>query len=534
MSQSSKTTVQEQGRRFARVPRASRRRRVFGRLSPRPRSEFKLPLPRERSALWRYGVALLIAAGAFGLRLLLDPVMGAHAPYVTYMVAVAATVWLAGFWPAMLTAALGIPGAMYLLQDNPFPWPARVIGIAIYALGMLSLAFMGHSMRKARRQAQQAAAQSQHEQEETARARLEWEQTFESVPDLVAIIDAEHQIVRANKAMRERLKIDAAAWPGLGCYRAGGGLEGPVRKCPHAEAIAEGKEHIAEVYEERLGGHFLISCTPMRDGQGRIIGTVHVARDITALKKTQEALEASEQRLQAQATELTRSNRDLEEFAHIASHDLKEPLGVITMYLALLKKKYAAVLDDQARQFVGHAVDAVGRMGHLINDLLTYSRVGRKTEGMTSTSMEESLAAALGNLKAGIAASGAVITNDPLPAVQAEKTLMTQLLQNLIGNAIKYCAAGTVPQIHVGAGRQDDGWLFAVRDNGIGIRPEEHERIFAIFHRVENAHTAAEGTGVGLAICKKIVDYHCGRIWVQSQPGQGSTFFFTIPDTVQS
>ncbi|MCE5326556.1 MAG: PAS domain-containing protein [Planctomycetaceae bacterium] len=487
----------------------------------------------ERSLWWRYSIALISAAGAMAFRLLLNPWLGSHAPYVECMVAVAVTVWLAGFWPAIVTAALGVPVALIFVISENEPWLAKAIGVGVYALAMLSLALLGKSMRTARHEALEAAADARRGQEEAARARRQWEQTFDTVPDLVAIMNPSHQIVLANRAMSDRLKIDKSACPGLTCYHAVHDLDAPVQACPHALAMADGQEHVAEVYEERLGGYYLVSCTPMRNGQGLITGTVHVARDITAMKRSQEALQQSEQLLRAQAKELTRSNQDLEQFAHTASHDLKEPLGVITMYLTLLKRKHGAALDEQASQFVAHAMDAVGRMGCLINDLLAYSRVGHKTEGFRPVDVQEVLDYALSNLKARIDGSGAVITHDPLPDIEAERLLLTQLLQNLISNAIKYRSPQVRPEIHVGASREQGQWVFSVRDNGVGIAAADHERIFAVFQRAHQMADAVEGTGIGLAICKKIVDYHGGRIWVQSQPGQGSTFFFTIPDSAQ-
>jgi signal transduction histidine kinase len=228
-----------------------------------------------------------------------------------------------------------------------------------------------------------------------------------------------------------------------------------------------------------------------------------------------------------QANELTRSNTELEQFAYVASHDLQEPLRMITGYTNLLAKRYAGKLDQDADEFMAFAVNGAKRMHVLINDLLSYSRVGTNARPLTRSNCEETLARTLASLQVAIKESGATITHDDLPIVLADETQIGQLLQNLLGNAIKYRGKNP-PEIHVGCKRDGGYWLFSIKDNGIGIDPQYSERIFVIFQRL---HTRDEysGTGIGLAICKKIVDRHGGKIWVESEPGQGTTCFFTIP-----
>jgi PAS domain S-box-containing protein len=242
-------------------------------------------------------------------------------------------------------------------------------------------------------------------------------------------------------------------------------------------------------------------------------------RDITDRKQAEDALTRY-------AKELERSNQELTQFAYVASHDLQEPLRMITGYLQLLARRYQGKLDQTAEEFIGFAVDGATRMQQLIRDLLAYSRVSNSEQPFVATNCEDALARVLTNLKLAIEESNALITHDALPTIMADTTQIGQLLQNLIGNALKF--RGDHPlRIHVGVEQQAHAWLFSIRDNGIGLEPEYAERIFLIFQRL---HTREQypGTGIGLAICKRIVERHGGQIWVESQPQQGATFHFTI------
>jgi len=259
-----------------------------------------------------------------------------------------------------------------------------------------------------------------------------------------------------------------------------------------------------------------------RDSTGAPLRAIGTYLDITARKGTEE-------RLAAKAIELARSNADLEQFAYVASHDLQEPLRMVSVYCQLLRRRYQGKLDAAADEFIGFAVDGADRMQHLIEDLLAYSRIGTKDRQLEPVDCAVVLKDALTNLKLALMQSDAVVTHDPLPTVLANGKQLIQLFQNLIGNAIKYRGSQR-PEIHIAVDLQEEAWRFAVRDNGIGLDPQFSDRIFVIFQRL---HTKAEypGTGMGLAICKKIVEQHGGRIWVESQPGLGSVFYFSIPRT---
>jgi PAS domain S-box-containing protein len=248
---------------------------------------------------------------------------------------------------------------------------------------------------------------------------------------------------------------------------------------------------------------------------------ISVVEDITMRKQTEAAL-------QKMTEDLARSNKDLEQFAYIASHDLQEPLRAVAGFIGILKKQYRDKLDTDAVDYIDQSVEGAERMKALINDLLTYSRVGTKGEALKPMNMQVVFAAAVNNLQVAIGESKCFITHDALPVITADVAQMTQLLQNLIGNAIKFCGKDR-PEIHIIARHNDEQWVFGVRDNGIGIEPQYFERIFLIFQRL---HTRNQypGTGIGLALCKKIIERHGGKVWVESAPGRGSTFFFTIPD----
>jgi signal transduction histidine kinase len=231
--------------------------------------------------------------------------------------------------------------------------------------------------------------------------------------------------------------------------------------------------------------------------------------------------------LAAKEEELRRSNTELEQFAYVASHDLQEPLRMVGSYTQLLSRRYKGKLDADADEFIAFAVDGVTRMQRLINDLLQYSRVGTKGREPVPTQSETVLERALANLRIAIDDNKATVTHDPLPMVLADDRQLEQLFQNLVGNAIKF-HGNEPPRVHIRAERSNGCWMFAVKDNGIGIEPQYFDRIFQVFQRL---HTMKEyaGTGIGLAVCKKIVERHGGRIWVESEPGKGTSFQFTLP-----
>jgi light-regulated signal transduction histidine kinase (bacteriophytochrome) len=235
----------------------------------------------------------------------------------------------------------------------------------------------------------------------------------------------------------------------------------------------------------------------------------------------------AEEELANQAQELGRSNAELQQFAYVASHDLQEPLRMVASFTQLLAQRYQGKLGADADEFIGYAVDGARRMQVLVNDLLAYSRVGTRAKEFAAVDCERVLQMVLANLEKTLEESRGQVTHDLLPRLQGDETQLCQVLQNLVGNALKFHGSEP-PRVHVSAQRVRGEWRFAVRDNGIGIDPEHAERIFLLFQRL---HTRAEypGTGMGLAITKKIVERHGGRIWVESEPEKGSTFYFNLP-----
>jgi PAS domain S-box-containing protein len=308
-------------------------------------------------------------------------------------------------------------------------------------------------------------------------------------------------------------------------------LTGTTRSVEEIAKI-DGVEHI-----------FLTTKSPYRDAENKTIGTIGIARDITELRRLDAArLEALTHDLRVRKTaeahlantvaELKRSNDELEHFAYIASHDLQEPLRMVASYTQLLAERYKGRLDADADDFIAFAVDGASRMQQLIMDLLAYSRAGADVGEFHTISSERALQVALANLHAAIAESGARVTHDALPEITMDERQLTQILQNLVGNAIKYRGAEP-PRVHVSCITSDSSeWTFSVRDNGLGIESQYFEKIFVLFQRLHRREDF-EGTGIGLSICKKLLDRIGGRVWVESQPQEGSTFRFSIPKGVR-
>lgn len=310
----------------------------------------------------------------------------------------------------------------------------------------------------------------------------------------------------------------------------------------HTEILYASHEEyqaFGEIIDEGISGHKEVIHSPLnlKSREGTVVPcevTVSFLRGedgaitqvIGVLRDVSDRIESEEQ-LSKAMIELERSNKDLEQFAYAVSHDLQEPLRMVSSYVELLSRRYEGRLDSDADDFIGYATDGAARMKSMIEDLLAYSRVGTRGEPFASVEAESALESALANLHNLIEENGATITHSILPHVDADESQLVQLFQNLIGNAIKF-RGGPPPAIHVASVKQDGFYLFSVRDNGIGIDSSHQEQVFQVFQRLHN-RDKYPGTGIGLAICKRVIERHGGRIWVKSKPGKGSTFYFTLP-----
>lgn len=263
-----------------------------------------------------------------------------------------------------------------------------------------------------------------------------------------------------------------------------------------------------------------ISLSPLHTPEGVIV--LSAIRDVTERRRAEEARALA-------AAELARSNAELEQFAYVASHDLQEPLRMVSAYVQLLEKRYKDQIDERADKYIHYAVDGARRMEALIAALLEYSRAGRAELQPQRVDTEKLVRDLLLTLKRAIEESGGKVTYDRLPVVRSDEGLLSRVFQNLIGNALKFRRADEAPHVHVSAARDGSSWVFSVSDNGIGIDPAYRDRIFVIFQRL---HTRAEypGTGIGLAISKRVVERLGGRMWFESEPGRGTTFHFSLPN----
>ena len=351
------------------------------------------------------------------------------------------------------------------------------------------------------------------------------ESIFECIGLGVVVIDELGAIIFCNPAASTMVGISAEIVPlekwteHYGFY-----LPDGITLCPDTESsIAAAISGVSADFEVLIQNHLgsvrskwcTIHVKPLRSAENEITGALLLIQDTSEQKKLSD--------------EAARSNTALQQFATVAAHDLQEPLRSISGFTDMLAQFQGERLDERSTRCMSKVKDGVTRMQTLINDLLTYSRIQTKPQILQPTNCNEIVATCIKSLNASIIKSGAQINVDFLPTITADAPQLAQLFQNLIGNALKFCTADKPPIVWIRARREATLWLFSVEDNGIGIAPEFAERVFRIFQRLHSS-TAYSGTGIGLAICQTIVDRHGGRIWVESEPGIGSTFYFTIPE----
>jgi signal transduction histidine kinase len=420
--------------------------------------------------------------------------------------------------------------------DNHQPSPDKPRGASV--LEHL-LAVCEHDVRQqadklkdALEEARARARQIEDSEDALRRQKRILESVLESIGEGVIVADTDGNFLIFNAAAERLvgiglLKIPPSQWTEqYGCFLPDMVTPYPAEQLPLARAMRGEYVEENEVFirnPQRPRGLWLgVNAAPWLDGAGAILGGVVAFRDVTARK-------LAEQNLKSTAEELARSNVDLEQFAYVVSHDLQEPLRMVSSFCQLLQQRYQGKLDKNADDFLGFAVDGARRMERLINDLLAYSRAGSRGQKLAATNLSSVFDQAIANLATAIGETSAVITRGELPTVQADAVGMGQLAQNLLSNAIKFHGPRT-PRIHVQGASQGQSWLVTVKDNGIGIAATDVERIFGVFERSQSPSSAHAGTGIGLAICKRIVERHGGRIWVESKVSEGSVFSFTIPN----
>lgn len=358
------------------------------------------------------------------------------------------------------------------------------------------------------------------------------------LPDATFAIDVKGTVLAWNHAIEEMTGVKATEMLGKGDYEYAIPLYRERRRIlvdlvisydeqtasRYLEITRDSDRLISQVFIPHLnngkGIYIWIVASPLYDSAGKVSGAIESIRDITTQKRLERDLNTALERTE-------QSNADLEQFAYVASHDLQEPLRMVSSYVQLLARKYEGKLDSDADEFISFAVDGARRMQVLINDLLEYSRVTTRGEAFKSVNCEIIIEHVLHNLKMAIEENDAVITHDPLPTVIVDSGQIGLVFQNLIGNAIKY-RSKEPPLIHISARKDGNEWLFSVQDNGIGIDSKYKERIFIIFQRLHGRNMYS-GTGLGLAISKRIIERHRGRIWIESEVGKGTTFYFTLP-----
>jgi PAS domain S-box-containing protein len=348
--------------------------------------------------------------------------------------------------------------------------------------------------------------------------------SFELASSGVAHVSLDGRFLRVNRRLTEILGYTESELIGRSVKEVSHPEDRDVTDAQRALVRAGQRESVRfeKRYLKKGGAPVWVSLgvALMRDAAGAPQYEIAMFDDITERKQAEVALREAHE-------ELKRSNSELEQFAYVASHDLQEPLRMVSSYTQLLGRRYHDKLDADAREFMGYIVDGAARMKQLIEDLLAYSRVGTKSRDFKPVDLERPLRRALANLKAAIEESRAAVSFDPLPTLPADEGQLAQVLQNLMGNALKF-RSEAAPRIHVAANEREAEWEIAVRDNGIGIEPQYFERIFMVFQRLHNKGEYP-GTGIGLAIVKKVVERHGGRVRVESTPGEGSAFIFTLP-----
>ena len=344
------------------------------------------------------------------------------------------------------------------------------------------------------------------------------ERVLEQMGDGLVVVDEEGRLLDTNRQGLELMGKEkqgalgqalAKLWPELWEHLA----KMAIGEESNADMVLFGGSEEVRIYDVLL--------SPLSDWRGRVVSRVMVLRNVTERRRTERALEANAEKLKVR-------NEELQQFAYAASHDLQEPLRMVVSYLDLLRNQHEDISEEIVDEFMGYASEGAKRMQELLKDLTIYARVGTQGRDFEEVDIGDLLDQVLRDLKVAVDESDGEVTRDDLPVVRGDRVQLGQVFQNLLSNALKFRSRNRRLELHVGVSREVEGWVFSIKDNGIGIGGEHREKVFQIFHRL-NAREEYEGSGIGLAICKRIVGRHGGRIWLESEPERGSTFLFLLP-----
>ncbi|MFO7535869.1 MAG: ATP-binding protein [Kiritimatiellia bacterium] len=457
---------------------------------------------------FRYGLAVVYSGIGIVILQLIHKVFPVYEPPVILLaLAVILTAWQGGAGPgyfATILVALGIWGFFVPPEGFVIPHPTQTLRLLLIVASGTAVSWLAGRHHRALDLLQRSER----------RVRIVIDTAWLGIVEF----DKDDHVTLANTYMLKLLGFPMAELLGksIGDLAA---AEGRSLVDEATKKLHDGHLPVAD-YETRFARHnglpiwVHVTVAPILCEDGKFIGSIGTVENISKRKQAEEAL--------------ARSNRDLEQFANIVSHDLREPLRMVEAFGGLLEQRHGEKLDGQAREYLDFITGGAKRMARLINGLLAYSRVGRGAFIASDTNTQEVVIGVLNNLRVAIDAAHATIHVGPMPVVSGNPTQLVQLFQNLVENALKYRKAEATPEISITAEKQDGHWLFKVADNGLGIDPKHHARIFELFQRL-HAEEEYSGIGVGLAVCKKIVERHGGQIWVESTPGIGSSFAFILP-----
>ncbi len=365
-------------------------------------------------------------------------------------------------------------------------------------------------------------------QGEIRRATAEWQRTFDSIPDPVYILDKDFRFVKANKASAVMLKVKLEDLMGKTCYEIVHMGDKPWPNCPLQHALRDGKTYTAEMDDPNAGTTFLVTLAPILDEKGKLVGGVHIAKNITERKKREAEVQILNRELEQRLLELSTASKELEAFSYSVSHDLRAPLRAIDGFSQILLEDHREDLNKEGRRVLNVVRDNTRRMGDLIDDLLSFSRLGRKRMKKKSIDMYELTKNIVKELRNNSPEPKIKIKVNILPSAYADQALIRQVLINLLSNAIKFNGNEKSSLIEVGAKEKEDENIYYVKDNGVGFDMEYSDKLFGVFQRL-HSQEEFKGTGVGLALVQRIIHRHQGRVWAEGKVNKGATFYFTIP-----